>query len=213
MTLLAFGAVSLRLLDLGVPEGCCCCCCCCFYAVDVTAARQDGVFAVSRLAKPAQRTVHSQAGLLRHKMLLEARPRRGVPARVSLPKSRAEALLAALNRGRSLVASVEQRGKVLLLSETDEDKLVPAGHGAKPHPDPYLIAMERLGVPAHDCVVFEDSRSGVRAGVAANVAAVVGVRSELGDEDLRGAGAQVTVGDWTEVTPQLLERLLLLSGT
>ena len=84
---------------------------------------------------------------------------------------------------------------------------------AKPHPDPYLIAMERLGVPAHDCVVFEDSRSGVRAGVAANVAAVVGVRSELGDEDLRGAGAQVTVGDWTEVTPELLERLLLLSST
>ena len=32
-----------------------------------------------------------------------------------------------------------------------------------------------------------------------------GVRSELGDEDLRGAGAQVT--------PELLERLLLLSGT
>ena len=30
---------------------------------------------------------------------------------------------------------------------------------AKPHPDPYLIAMERLGVPAHDCVVFEVSRT------------------------------------------------------
>ena len=123
---------------------------------------------------PKLRPVYSHAGLLWHKTELEARPRRGVPARVSLPKSRAEPLLAALKRGRSLVASVEQRGKVLLLSETDEDKLVPAGHGAKPHPNPYLIAMERLGVPAHDCVVFEDSRSGVRAGVAATVAAVVG---------------------------------------
>ena len=77
---------------------------------------------------PKLRPVLSHAGLLQHKTELEARPLRGVPARVSLPKSRAEPLLAALERGRSLVASTaKQRGKVLLLSETDEDKLKRAG--------------------------------------------------------------------------------------
>ena len=88
---------------------------------------------------------------------------------------------------------------------------MPAGQAAPRPVSDRDGAAGRAG--ARLCVVFEDSRSGGRAGVAANVTAVVGVRSELGDEDLRGAGAQVTVGDWTEVTPQLLERLLLLSGT
>ena len=83
---------------------------------------------------------------------------------------------------------------------------------AKPHPDPYLIAMERIGAQPEDCVVFEDSRSGVRAGVAAAVAAVVGIRSELDDEALREAGATVTVADWTEVTHEMLDGLIKLRG-
>lgn len=39
-------------------------------------------------------------------------------------------------------------------------------HG-KPHPEPYLLAAERLGVRPADCVVLEDSPVGVRAGLAA----------------------------------------------
>lgn len=79
---------------------------------------------------------------------------------------------------------------------------------AKPHADPYLIAMERSGAQPEDCIVFEDSRSGVRAGVAATVAAVVGIRSELDDEALREAGATVTVADWIEVTREMLDGLI-----
>ncbi len=37
----------------------------------------------------------------------------------------------------------------------------------KPHPDVFLVAARRLGVPAKQCVVFEDSASGVRAALAA----------------------------------------------
>lgn len=37
----------------------------------------------------------------------------------------------------------------------------------KPHPEPYLLAAERLGVRPEDCVVLEDSPVGVRAGLAA----------------------------------------------
>ena len=51
-------------------------------------------------------------------------------------------------------------------------------HG-KPHPEPYLTAAARLGVPASDCVVLEDSAAGVLAGEAAGCA-VLAVPSVVG---------------------------------
>jgi len=44
-------------------------------------------------------------------------------------------------------------------------------HG-KPAPDPFLEAAKRLGVPASDCVVFEDSPTGIEAAEAAGMAHV-----------------------------------------
>jgi HAD superfamily hydrolase (TIGR01509 family) len=44
----------------------------------------------------------------------------------------------------------------------------------KPAPDIYLLVAERLGVDARECVIFEDSPSGIRAAGAAG-ARVVGV--------------------------------------
>lgn len=38
-------------------------------------------------------------------------------------------------------------------------------HG-KPHPEPYLTAAERLGVPIEECIAIEDSLSGVGAALA-----------------------------------------------
>jgi HAD superfamily hydrolase (TIGR01509 family) len=40
----------------------------------------------------------------------------------------------------------------------------------KPHPDPYLRAIDAIGVPAVNCLVIEDSPTGVAAGVAAGCA-------------------------------------------
>jgi HAD superfamily hydrolase (TIGR01509 family) len=40
---------------------------------------------------------------------------------------------------------------------------------AKPEPDPYLRAVERLGVPADRCLVIEDSERGLRAAKAAGL--------------------------------------------
>lgn len=45
----------------------------------------------------------------------------------------------------------------------------------KPAPDPYLLGAKRLGVPASDCVVFEDSVAGVQAARSAGAGLVVGV--------------------------------------
>lgn len=43
----------------------------------------------------------------------------------------------------------------------------------KPAPDVYLLAAERLGVPAAHCIAFEDSESGAAAAHAAGAAVVV----------------------------------------
>ena len=39
----------------------------------------------------------------------------------------------------------------------------------KPSPDPYLVAAERLGARPEDCLVIEDTPSGVQAGVSAGM--------------------------------------------
>lgn len=39
----------------------------------------------------------------------------------------------------------------------------------KPHPDPFLTAAERLGVPPEKCLVFEDTNTGIQAAKAAGM--------------------------------------------
>lgn len=66
-------------------------------------------------------------------------------------------------------------------------------HG-KPHPEGYVTAAARLGVPTGDCIVVEDAAPGIRAARAAGVRSVLGVgHHDTGDErpdttvpDLRG---------------------------
>lgn len=78
---------------------------------------------------------------------------------------------------------------------------------AKPHPAPYIEGARQLGVDLSDCLVFEDSGSGVRAGVAAGALGVVGLRSSLTDAKLREQGCVATIADWTELTPELISQL------
>ena len=69
----------------------------------------------------------------------------------------------------SVVASLESLG---LLDKFDT--LVCAGEYAKskPDPEPFLMAAERLGVAARDCLVFEDTEMGIQAATAAGMASV-----------------------------------------
>ena len=77
----------------------------------------------------------------------------------------------------------------------------------KPAPDIFLLAAERIGVPAASCLVVEDAPSGLRAAKAAGCAAL-GVRSSFDDATLRAAGASWTVQDLAEaceILPRILE--------
>lgn len=79
---------------------------------------------------------------------------------------------------------------------------------AKPYPDPYIEGMKRLGAAPENSIVFEDSVTGIRSGVAAQVAAVVGIRTSLSDEKMRGAGATLSVSDWSELSESQLRDLV-----
>ncbi|KAJ2719910.1 hypothetical protein GGI07_004925 [Coemansia sp. Benny D115] len=70
-------------------------------------------------------------------------------------------------------------------------------HG-KPNPEGYLLAAKRMGKDPVDCVVFEDAVAGVRAGKESG-ALVIGVRTLLSAEELKSAGAALTVRDMTAV--------------
>jgi len=73
------------------------------------------------------------------------------------------------SRRDSVVASLDALG-ILDRFET----LVCAGDyvNSKPHPEPFLIAAERLGVAPGDCLVFEDTDMGIEAATAAGMASV-----------------------------------------
>lgn len=98
-------------------------------------------------------------------------------------RANAEAMLAAIGH--------RDRFKTLVIGEECPR--------AKPHPDPYLLAMTQLGVGPEQTIVFEDSPSGIRAG-AASGAFTVGIRSSLDDAGLRQHGAQATLSDFTDPT-------------
>jgi beta-phosphoglucomutase-like phosphatase (HAD superfamily) len=50
----------------------------------------------------------------------------------------------------------------------------------KPFPDIYLRAAQLLGVPIEECIVFEDSPTGIQAARDSG-ALVVGVKTDTGD--------------------------------
>lgn len=56
----------------------------------------------------------------------------------------------------------------------------------KPHPDPYLLAAEKLGVPPSACLVIENAPMGIRAAKAAGMTCIA-LMTSLSREHLQGA--------------------------
>ncbi|KAI0697501.1 HAD-like protein [Cerioporus squamosus] len=72
---------------------------------------------------------------------------------------------------------------------TADDKRLKAG---KPAPDPFLLAAKQLGFNASRCVVFEDSPSGIKAGVASG-ATVIAVCTSHERSKIEHCGAHFIV--------------------
>lgn len=83
----------------------------------------------------------------------------------------------------------------------------------KPAPDAYRIALERLNLPAEDCLAFEDSYVGLTAARAMHIPTVVTVSDYTVGEDFSGAkvvldqlgdadtACRVQGGDWAVTLP------------
>nr|CAB3495208.1 unnamed protein product [Digitaria exilis] len=75
---------------------------------------------------------------------------------------------------------------------------------AKPFPDPYLKALQLIDASPDHTFIFEDSASGIRAGVAAGVT-VVGLTTRNPGKALKDAGASLLIKDFQD--PKLLSVL------
>jgi trehalose 6-phosphate phosphatase len=70
----------------------------------------------------------------------------------------------------------------------------------KPHPDTFIEAARRLGVPPADCLLVEDARSGVAAGKKGGFGCVAGLARNPGEEKgLQQAGADLLIHTLTEL--------------
>ena len=87
---------------------------------------------------------------------------------------------------------------------TADDRRLKAG---KPAPDPFLLAAKCLGYEASRCVVFEDSPSGIKAGVASG-ATVIAVCTSHDRSQIQNCGAQYIVKDLESVKCEMEGGLL-----
>lgn len=77
-------------------------------------------------------------------------------------------------------------------------------HG-KPAPDVFLLAAERLGVPARYCAVIEDAPAGIQAAIAAKMTPI-GVATTHDAADLREAGATTVFPDLLSIPVEFLAK-------
>ena len=76
----------------------------------------------------------------------------------------------------------------------------------KPAPDVFLKAMERLGTAPEDCVICEDSKSGLTAAVRSGAGRVIARRSETSDPSLfADPKIYAVIDDFTGFYPRYLE--------
>lgn len=61
--------------------------------------------------------------------------------------------------------------------------------GKKPEPDIYHWVLERLALPARQCVALEDSENGIRSALAAGLDTVITVNAYTRSQDFTGAAA------------------------
>lgn len=75
----------------------------------------------------------------------------------------------------------------------------------KPNPEPYVLTAKKIGVQPNECVVIEDSKSGVISAKAAGCYCI-GVTTTHTQEDLKQS--DVVVADFASITLERIESLI-----
>jgi len=130
-------------------------------------------------------------------------PNAGLTELISaLQEAQVPLALASSSRLAEIDAVVSALGLGDVLAAVASGEEVPR---AKPAPDVYLLAMERLGAGAAGVVAVEDSAPGVTAAIAAGLACVA-VRTTMTTSHDHGA-AWLTVGSLTQLDVAVLDRI------
>ncbi|HSL31375.1 MAG TPA: HAD-IA family hydrolase [Anaerolineales bacterium] len=106
----------------------------------------------------------------------------------------------------SVVSARDEKSTLRFLTQFDLSKYfdpivtgLSAAH-TKPYPDPILLAAEKMGVKAEECLMIGDTTVDIRAGKAAG-AQTVGVLCGFGEEsELRQLGADLILESTANVT-------------
>ena len=72
----------------------------------------------------------------------------------------------------------------------------------KPHPEPYQVTVQKLGLKPEECVVIEDSTNGVRSAAAAGCV-VIGITTSFDQETLRECGAHIVIDSYDQLKAYL----------
>lgn len=79
------------------------------------------------------------------------------------------------------------------------------GLSAKPEPDICALAAERLGVDPYDCILVEDSESGMEAGRNGNFGLVLGLAPNASAQGFYSHGADIVVNDLAVLSLESLD--------
>ena len=70
---------------------------------------------------------------------------------------------------------------------------------SKPYPDPYLETIAKYGVNKNQCIIFEDSKSGLLSAKLSDVLCIVGITTNYDCAELTQNGANFTIDNYTTV--------------
>jgi len=157
---------------------------------------------------------------LKNEVYTDLLTRDGVP----VMRGARDLLRAAHDRGFAIAVVSSSRHARRLLADSDLEEFVEAiiapplepPVGRKPHPDPYLRAIEQLGVAPEACVAIEDAPAGVASARAAGVGRVVGLVPAQDAAALLAAGAHEVVdglGRLALLTPPRRSRNMEIAST
>lgn len=134
----------------------------------------------------------------------EGQALRGVESAIAVARRGGRRLAVASSSPRVIIeATLARLGLADTFDVVESAQHLPLG---KPHPGIFLVAAEKLGVPATACLVLEDSLTGVIAAKAARMTCVA-VPFDHPKHDARFAIADAVVGSLDDVTEQLVDTL------
>jgi HAD superfamily hydrolase (TIGR01509 family) len=82
----------------------------------------------------------------------------------------------------------------------------------KPHPEPYLMGLEKAGVKSNEAIVIENAPMGVEAAVAARIFTIAVNTGPLADDVLLNAGADLLYPDMKSLAGDWIKLMNAVSG-